>query len=122
MQNCGSCISICKCEADNTKKLTIPKQTHEPIIYSYIIIDKNGQVLEQSTKYCPLGDAATQLLSVLLDNQEKYLNHGKGPKKFKKVPNVSIRKRRKIFNEQKGICLHCHQKIKPGQRKALDRM
>ena len=87
-----------------------------------MILDKNAQILEQSTKYCPLGDAATQLLSALLDNQEKYLNYGKGPKKFKKVPLVSLQERRKILKKQNNTCLHCHQKIRPGQRKALDRM
>ena len=121
-QNCGSCISICKCEADSTKKITIPKQTHEPIIYSYVILDKNAQILEQCTKYCPLGDAATQFLSVLLNNQERYLNYGRGPKKFKKVPFVSYKERKKILKKQNNECLHCHQKFKPGQRKALDRM
>ena len=121
-QNCGVCISICKCEADDTKKSTIAKEIHEPIIYSYAILDKNGQVLEQETRYCPLGDAATQLVSTLLDNQEKYLKYAKGPEKFKKVPYVSVKERRKILRDQKSLCLHCHEKIKPGQRRALDRM
>ena len=121
-QNCGTCISICKCEADNTRKTTIPKEIHEPIIYSYCIVDKNGQILEQETKYCPLGDAATQLVSTLLDNQQRYLNHAKGPKKFKKVPYVSVQERRKILRDQNSLCLHCHKRIAPGQRRALDRM
>ena len=121
-ENCGDCISICKCEADSTKKITIPKQIHEPIIYSYVILDKNGSILEQCTEYCPRGDAGTKFLSVLLSNQERYLSYGRGPKKYKKVPHVSFKERRKIFKKQNGICLHCHEKIQPGQRRALDRM
>ena len=121
-QNCGTCISICKCEADNTRKVTIPKQVHLPIIYSYVVIDKNGKIFEQDTKYCPLGDASTQLLSTLLDNQQRYLEFAKGPKKFKEVPNVSVFERRKILKKHENKCLHCHKTFQPGQRKALDRM
>ena len=122
IQNCGTCISICKCEADNTKKTTIPKEIHEPIIFSYVIVDKNARIIEQETRYCPLGDAGTQLVSTLLDNQEKYLKYMKGPQKFKKVPHVSVKERRKILRNQNSLCLHCHKKIAPGQRRALDRM
>ena len=120
--NCGTCISICKCEADNTKKTTIAKELHEPIIYSYVIVDKNGIILEQETKYCPLGNAATELVKTLLDNQQRYLNFARGPKKFKKVPFVSVKDRRKILKDQNHLCLHCHKRIAPGQRRALDRM
>ena len=121
-QNCGTCISICKCEADNTRKVTIPKQIHVPIIYSYVVLDKNGKIFEQDTQYCPRGDASTRLLSRLLDNQQKYLDFAKGPKKFQKVPHVSNLERRKILKNQENRCLHCHKTFQPGQRKALDRM
>ena len=50
-QNCLKCISICKCEADNTRRITLPKQVHEPIIYSYVLLDKNAQILEQVSVY-----------------------------------------------------------------------
>ena len=119
-QNCSKCISICKCEADNTKKITLPKQEHEPIIYSYVIIDKNGEVLEQDTKYCPLGNAHIKLVSTLLDNQEKYLEVAKG--KFKDLPFVHPHERNKIMKKQKKTCLHCHEKFRPGEATALDRM
>ena len=87
-----------------------------------MIIDKNGKIFEQDTKYCPLGDASTQLLSTLLDNQQKYLDFAKGPEKFKNVPHVSSIKRQKILKKQENKCLHCHKTFHPSERKALDRM
>lgn len=87
-----------------------------------MIIDKNGKIFEQDTKYCPLGDASTQLLSTLLNNQQKYLDFAKGPDKFKKVPHVSSIKRQKILKKQENKCLHCHKTFHPSERKALDRM
>ena len=67
---CSKCISICKCIEDDTNKFTETKQIHVPCIYSYAVIDCDGHILEQKTKYCPKG---MSFLYIIKNSLVKYL-------------------------------------------------
>ena len=96
----------------------IKKQLQAPNIYSYMVIDKNGKILEQQTAVCSKHRAHVKLLKRLLDIQKKYLEMAKGT--FKKIPHISSQQRRKMLKDQDYKCAHCHEKFTEMSTVVLD--
>ena len=107
---CGKCRSICKCPEER-RRYTEIHQNHVPTMYSYCIIDATGEIRERKTKYCPNGDASTQLVNRLLNRQEKYIKAMTGD--MDKI-NLSDAQKKLILKKQNNRCRHCRRKAKYG--------
>ena len=107
---CAKCRSICKCPEERRRYAEI-HQSHVPTMYSYCIIDATGKIVEQKTKYCAAGDAATRLVNRLLNRQEKYIKAMTGD--MDKI-HLSENQKKLILKKQNNRCRHCRKKVKYG--------
>ena len=117
--HCNECLGICKCITDGTKKsFTVTKQNHNPNVYSYCVVDKNGKILEQESKVCFQNRAHVKLLKRLLEIQKKYTNMAVG--EFKETPRISMTERMKMLRDQENKCNHCFQEFDSDNPPVLD--
>ena len=115
LKQCPDCVFNCKCENDNS--FTIEKNLHKPVIYSFCLVDLDGKLLAEESKWCPDGDAHVKLLERLLDIQNEILEVSN---KFLPMEQLSAEERRTLLKKQRYRCNHCDIKFKRSDTIVLD--
>ena len=99
-RKCTDCRYDCKCSMSHTLRT----HAHKPIIYSFILLSMNGDLLLEESGCDLNGQAHIKFLNRLLELEDEIMTHAE---QNIPAPRLSAKERRALIDKQDGLCSYC---------------